>query len=221
MFDSPGPRLRGGDAVGVAVLETKKILSELKKLRLKSDGDFYLPDLKPFIKTYAGQHELALELWTTGNKAARTLAYNIADPARVTEHLIDKWVEDLDEWDLVDGFTAILIRPTKFARTKPFEWAQREETYVRRAAFSLIAQMAWQKNDFEDALFKKFLPLVGEYAHDDRLHVKKAVNWALRDIGKRNDALKSHAQKIAARLQKSDDKTARWVGTHRMKEISL
>ena len=201
-------------------MNTKKILSELKKLRRKSDGDFYTPDLVPFIKQYKNQHDLALALWPTGNKAARTLAYNIADPSKVTEKLIEAWVKDLDAWDLVDGFTASLIRPSKFAVTKPFEWVHREETYVRRAGFSLIAQMAWQQNEFKDALFKKFLPEIERYAHDDRLHVKKAVNWALRDIGKRNDALKPHAQKMAAKLQKSDDKTARWVGTHRMKEIA-
>lgn len=201
-------------------METKKILTALKKLRTKSDGDFYLPDLTPYIKQYKNRHDLALDLWPTGNKAARTLAYNIADPEKVTERLIDKWVKDLDSWDLCDGFTAILVRSSAFATTKPFEWVHRDETYIRRAGFSLIAQMAWQKNDFKDALFKKFLPLIERYADDDRLHVKKAVNWALRDIGKRNEALRPHALKTAARLQKSDDKTTRWVGTHRMKEIT-
>lgn len=194
-------------------------MMRLRKLRRKRDGDIYHPDLKPFVQEIGICHDTALALWDTGYDAARELAVFVADPARVDEKFLERWVVGLNEWGLCDGFTARLVRGTPFAVAKAHEWAAREPEYERRAGFSLMAQMAWQKNDYADKVFRDFLPLVERYAEDDRLYVKKAVNWALRDIGKRNEALARHALKTAERLQKSDSKAARWVGSHRIKEI--
>ena len=195
------------------------LLIELKALRRKADGDVYNPDIVAIARRIGSSHERALTLWDTGYDAARELAIHIAEIDKFTSKHAESWVRDLDEWGLCDGFTARIIRHRPYVEKKAHEWAQREELYQRRAGFSLMAQMAWQKNAFTDKVFTDFLPFVIQYAEDDRLHVKKAVNWALRDIGKRNPALGKKALAVALRLKKSDNKTARWIGTHRIGEI--
>ena len=198
----------------------KQILAELKSLRRKPDGDVYDPDLREIAKSIGADHDFAAALWRTGYMPARKLAVHVAEPDKVTEKFLEECVRGLDEWGLCDGFTARLVRPTKFAVPKAHEWAARKPEYQRRAGFSLMAQMAWQKNDHADRVFAAFLPLVEKHAVDERLHVKKAVNWALRDIGKRSAPLRKEALIVAKRLQASDDQTARWVGRPRMGEIA-
>jgi len=195
------------------------LLAELKKLRRKADGDVYDPDIKKIAARIGADHRLALELWDTGDIAAQALAIQIADQEKIDGKLADKWVRGLSEWGICDSFTARLVRPKPFAAEKASIWAERKPEFERRAGFSLMAQMAWQQNGHTDHVFIDFLPLVEKHAGDERLYVKKAVNWALRDIGKRNEKLRQHALAAAQRLAASDDKTARWVGRHRMKEI--
>lgn len=195
------------------------LLRELKALRRKAAGDIYNPDVVAIARRIGKSHENALALWDTGYDAARELAVHIAEPDKFTIKSAESWVRDLDEWGLCDGFTGRLVRYCAYAERKAHEWAQREALYERRAGFALMAQMAWQKNDHPDSLFAGFLPLVTDYAEDERLHVRKAVNWALRDIGKRSPALARKALTVAQRLKKSDNKTARWVGSHRIGEI--
>ena len=197
----------------------KKILAELKDLRRKPDGDVYDPDIKRIAARLGADHALALKLWDADGTAAQALAICVADPGQFDAGLAERWVADIGEWGICDSFTARLVRPKPFAVKKAHQWAKREPEFERRAGFSLMAQMAWQKNDHADEVFIRFLPLVEKYAGDDRLYVRKAVNWALRDIGKRNARLKKHAREMAKRLSSSDSKTARWVGSHRMKEI--
>jgi 3-methyladenine DNA glycosylase AlkD len=197
----------------------RALLTELKKLRRKADGDVYDPDIKKIAARIGGDHKLALALWDTGDIAAQALATYIADHEKIDGKFADNWVRGLSEWGICDGFTARLVRPKPFAVEKARAWAERQPEFERRAGFSLMAQMAWQQNGHPDRVFLDFLPLVEKYATDDRLYVKKAVNWALRDIGKRNAKLRRHALAAAQRLAASDDKTARWVGRHRMKEI--
>ena len=200
---------------------TSALLSELAQLRRKADGDVYTADLDVIAKRLKRDHELALALWNSGSLAAKLLATRIIDPEKVTEKLLDECLPDLDEWGLCDSFCAGVVRPTKWAVTKCHEWVAREPEFERRAAFSMMAQLAWQKNDHPDRVFIEFLPLIEAYADDNRLYVKKAVNWALRDIGKRNDVLRPYAQKTAKKLQSAGNKTAQWVGRHRMTEIGL
>ncbi len=197
----------------------KQILTELKNLRRKPDGDIYDPDIKKIAAGIGTDHKLAQMLWEKGDTAAQALAIYVVDSERFTERLAEKWVSGIGEWGICDSFTARLVRPKPFAIEKALEWAAREAEFERRAGFSLIAQMAWQKNGHPDEIFIEFLPLIEVYAADDRLYVKKAVNWALRDIGKRNANLQKHARKTAQKLSNSPDKTVRWVGRHRMDEI--
>lgn len=199
----------------------KSILTELKRLPRKADGDVYTPHIAVIAKRIGIDHSLALKLWPTSDIAAQLLAIHIADPEQVTEDFADLWITGLNEWGVCDSFTARLIRPKPFALAKARAWADREPEYERRAGFSLIAQMAWKKNGHPDKIFSDFLPLIEKHAIDDRYFVKKAVNWALRDIGKRSPALAKKAHSTAARLRAHSDKTARWVGTHRISEIPV
>lgn len=193
-------------------------LHELNALPFKDDGEVYIGALKPLLQRYKGQHDLACALWNTKQKPARELAVRIADPQRADDTLLEQWVHDLDCWGLTDSFTGHLVKYTSHASEKAFDWVQRDGEYLRRSGFATIAQMAWAHNEWDDQLFVDFLPLIKKYANDPRLHVKKAVNWALRDIGKRNENLRCHVIRLAAELQKSSNKTRRWVGMHRRHE---
>lgn len=176
------------------------LLAELKKLRRKADGDVYDPDIKKIAARIGANHKLALTLWDTGDIAAQALAIHIVDHKKIDGKFVDKWVRGLSEWGICDSFTARLVRPKPFAIEKAHLWAERQPEFERRAGFSLMAQMAWQQNGRADRVFIDFLPLVEKHAGDDRLYVKKAVNWALRDIGKRNEKLRGHALAAAGRF---------------------
>lgn len=198
----------------------KNILKELKTLRRKEQGgQVYIADLKPLIKRIGRDHELAQELWATQYDAARELAVRIAEADKTDEALLDLWVKDLDCWEITDAFTGMLVKFTPYTIKKCYDWAEREPEFEKRASFATIAQMAWSANEFKDQTFVAFLDLIEAAANDDRFYVKKAVNWALRDIGKRNDRLQKKAEKLARKLQASDNKTAQWIGRHRVKEF--
>lgn len=197
------------------------LLHELRGLRRKTaDGDVYNPDIVAIARRIGRSQPLAELLWFNTDIAARNLAIHMAEKEAFTPVRSEKWLKRVDRWDLCDGFTGRLIRYSPFAEAKAHEWASRESLYERRAGFALLAEMAWQKNDYPDRVFIDFLPVIEQFSADDRLHVKKAVNWALRDIGKRNPALCKKALVVAARLKKAENKTVRWVGTHRMDEVT-
>ncbi|MBC6441051.1 MAG: DNA alkylation repair protein [Rhodospirillales bacterium] len=196
------------------------VLRDLNALPRKADGTVYVSAFKPLARRHRNDHALALALWDTGTDVARQLAVRIADPSLADDRLLETWVNDLDEWSLTDAFTAHVVRPSALAIEKSHAWAQAEPTFVRRAGFATVAQLAWLRTSAtEDMVFLAFLPRIEAAATDERFYVKKAVNWALRDIAKRNDALCEHATALAMCLMASDDTTARWVGRHRCKEF--
>lgn len=195
------------------------VLAEINALPCKEDGRVYIMKLDKLVPRYRNDNGLARSLWTTGDMNARQFAVRIAEPLTVTEECLELWLPDLDSWDICDAFCGLVAR-SPFAETKALSWVHLDGEYQRRAGFALIAQMAWAKNDFTDGLFIQSLENVERYAPDERYYVKKSVNWALRDIGKRNDILRLHAQALANRLAVHSDKTSRWVGKHRIKEIA-
>ena len=199
--------------------QCRTVINEIAALRHKEDR-VYISDLSRLERKYKKNHNLALDLWQSGNINARELAVRIADPHAATDELLEMWLKDIEDWGLCDAFTAHLVRQTTFAQDKVYEWPEREEPFQRRAGFSLIAQIAWMKNDVPDRFFLDFLPVIEKHACDDRYYVKKAVNWALRDIGKRNAVLRVHALALSERLQENENKTARWVGKHRIGEVA-
>lgn len=165
-------------------------------------------------------HALALELWASGIHEARILASLVDVPREVTEEQAEAWVLDLDSWDTCDQLCINLLRRTPFAQAKALAWSEREETFVKRAGFVLMATLAVHDKKAPDAVFMTFLPLVEREAADDRNFVKKAVNWALRQIGKRNAGLCQAAMQSAERLKASPSASARWVGSDALRELS-
>ncbi|OGM57252.1 DNA alkylation repair protein [Candidatus Woesebacteria bacterium RIFCSPLOWO2_01_FULL_37_19] len=176
-------------------------------------------ELRKLKKEIGVDHKLAQKLWTTGIHEARILASFIEDPTLVTEKQLDKWVADFDSWDIVDQVSE-LIAHTPFVLKKIREWSNREGEYVKRAAFSLIAELAWWEKKMSDRDFKKFFPIIIKASTDERNFVKKAVNWALRNIGKRNRILNEQAINVAKELAEFENKTARWIAKDALRELT-
>lgn len=176
-------------------------------------------ELRKLKREIGTDHRLAQELWKSGIHEARILASFVEDPAEVTEAQLDRWVKDFDSWDVVDQVSA-MIAATPFAKAKIRRWAVRDEEFVKRAAFALIAELAWWDKTMPDGEFERFYPLIVRASIDDRNFVKKAVNWALRNIGKRNRRLNRSAVRVARTLTKSDSLPARWIGADALRELS-
>jgi 3-methyladenine DNA glycosylase AlkD len=137
----------------------------------------------------------------------------------MTEEQIEDWVKEINSWDVCDQVCMNLFEKTPLARKKILEWSKREEEFVKRAAFALIACLAWHDKKAEDAKFIELLPLIKREATDQRNYVKKAVNWALRNIGKRNLNLNKVAVKAAKEIREIDSKAARWIASNAIKEL--
>jgi 3-methyladenine DNA glycosylase AlkD len=178
-----------------------------------------MPVLRKLARESGRSHQVAAELWASGIHEARILATLIDDPARVTGRQMDRWVGDLDSWDVCDQACQNLFRYTPPAFAKAEKWARARREFVRRAGFSLMAGLAVKARTASDAQFEAFLPLIAEAAVDDRNMVKKAVNWALRQIGKRNPALCVRAIATAHEIGHRDSRAARWVSTDALREL--
>jgi 3-methyladenine DNA glycosylase AlkD len=190
-----------------------------------------VPELRRMAKVLGTDHELALVLWDTGNHEARTLASMVDDPAAVTEAQMERWAADFDSWDVCDQVTSNLFDKTPFAYDKVREWSAAEGEWVKRAAFATAAALAVQDKKAPDERFLEILELVQREAGDGRNFVKKAVNWALRNIGKRNlvlhaaaidtaEAILAVAEALAAadRLDPAA-RSARWVARDALREL--
>ncbi len=177
------------------------------------------PKIRELARNIGMNHDLALKLWETGIHEARILATLIADPSKITDELIEKWIKDVDNWDLCDQLVMNLLWKTKIARKKILEWCNRNEEFVKRAGFVLIAKLAISDKKSSDEEFEKFFPLIKEGAKDSRKYVYKAVSWALRQIGKRNPKLNEKALKLAEEIMKLGTKSARYVAREALKEL--
>jgi 3-methyladenine DNA glycosylase AlkD len=176
-------------------------------------------ELRKVAKEIGTDHDLALQLWDTGIHEARILASYIEDPHQMTEAQMERWVADFDSWDLCDQVCG-LFEETPFVHQKIFEWSRRDGEFVKRAAFALIAGVAVHDKKASDDPFESFFPLIVEQSTDNRNFVKKAVNWALRNVGKRNHSLNQQAIAIAAELKESSDRAARWIGSNAHRELT-
>jgi len=164
-------------------------------------------------------HELAAKLWASGVHDARLLATMVDDPQMVTQEQMNAWAEDFDSWDICDQATDnLFIHVNGILEMIPL-WAEREEEYVRRAAFATIAAIAWNGKQYPDEVVAQFLPLIEKHAGDERNFVKKAVNWALRNIGKKRPGLLLQAVACARRLSIRSEPSARWIARDALKEF--
>jgi 3-methyladenine DNA glycosylase AlkD len=179
-----------------------------------------VPEMRRIAKETGRDHELAIRLWNSGIADARIVASMIADPLKMTEAEMDRWVSEFDSWDVCDQVCMNLFERTAFARQKIRQWSRREEEYVRRAAYALLACLAWRDKDAPDSVFTGFLPVIKRGATDERNFVKKAVNWALRNIGKRNPRLNKAALRTAREVTRLDSKSARWIGADAIRELT-
>src|SRR5713226_6858988 len=178
-----------------------------------------VPKLRTLAREVGRDHLLALKLWETGLHDARLLATMIDDPEQVTIDQMDRWVRDFDSWDIVDGSCGNLFDKTPFAVAKAKEWCKREEEFVKRAGFVLMAELAVHDKQAKDKLFLDFLPLIIEGASDKRNYVKKAVNWALRQIGKRNLKLNKAAVTTALKIKKIESGASKWIASDALREL--
>ncbi|MEO8955587.1 MAG: DNA alkylation repair protein [Ktedonobacteraceae bacterium] len=178
-----------------------------------------IPTLRKMAKETGRNHTLALELWRSAIHEARILASMIDEPAQVSPQQMEEWVNDFDSWDVCDQVCGNLFDKTPYAYQKAVEWCHREQEFVRRAGFVLMAELAVHDKKAPDAVFEPFFPLIKQYAGDERNFVKKAVNWALRQIGKRNSHLHALALQWAETISKSDSKTAQWVAKDALREL--
>ena len=178
-----------------------------------------MPDLTRIAKQAGKNHELASKLWEADYTETKILACMIDDPQLVTEEQMEQWALAFNSWDVCDQCCMKLFRKTAFAYKKVLQWSQREEEFVKRAAFTLIATLAVHDKKQPDDKFEQFFPLIVREATDERNFVKKAVNWALRQIGKRNLKLNRKSILIAEKIHKIDSKSAKWIAKDALREL--
>ncbi len=214
-------------------MDTEDLVSELRKLgnpkavegmaRFGIKGSTMLgvsiPNLRALASKVGKDHRLALELWSRGIHETRLLASMIDEPDRVTEKQMEDWVKDFDSWDIVDQSCSNLFDKTPYAISKALEWTKRKAEYEKRAGFTLIATLAVHDKKSGDKTFLDFLPSIVREAGDERNFVKKAVNWSLRQIGKRNQRLNRAAVETAENIAKLDSKPARWIAADALREL--
>lgn len=179
-----------------------------------------IADLRKIAKQIGKSHVLAQEIFALKIHEARILASMIDKPEEVTKKQMDLWVKEFDSWDVCDQVCNNLFNKTGFAFEKAEEWVKSKKEFVRRAGFALIACMGWsQKTRNYDKELVEFLPIIKKYSTDERNFVKKAVNWALRNIGKRNKKLNREAIKTAEAIVKMNSKTAKWIAKDALREL--
>lgn len=201
---------------------SKAYRNGMARFAIPSDNAVGVPvgTLRAYAKQLGRNHDLAAGLWATGQYEARMLACFLDEPASVTPGQMDRWATNFDSWAICDTACFHLFDRTPHAWRKVRQWSGRREEFVKRAAFALLASLTVHDKQSDDAPFADALPLVEQAADDDRNFVKKAVNWALRSIGKRSLALNAAATEVAQRLAASNDASSRWVGKDALREIS-
>lgn len=216
-------------------MNIKEILKELKKhsspTHLKGMSHFGIesskalgvavPNIRAIAKKIKTNQSLSLELWKTEIHEARILATMIGDPEKVSVKQMNTWVADFNSWDLCDHACGNLFDKTTHAEKKAIEYSKNKKEFIKRAGFVLMAYLAVHNKKAEDSLFISFLPIIEREAHDERNFVKKAVNWALRQIGKRNKNLHNAALQCSERILQQPFKSAKWIATDAIQELKL
>lgn len=179
-----------------------------------------IPVIRGLAKIIKKDHELALALWDTKIHEARILASMIDDPKQVTLKQINTWVNDFNSWDICDQTCGNLFDKTPFVLDRIIAFSNSKSEFVKRAGFTLMATYAVHNKKEKDDVFISFLPIIEREAHDERNFVKKAVNWALRQIGKRNITLHKEAIFTAERILEQETRSAKWIATDALRELN-
>ena len=201
---------------------TKATRDGMARYAIPSDHAYgvAMRDIKALGKQLGKNHPLAVALWTTGVYEARMLASFVGDPEKLTPAQMDRWCRDFDNWAFCDAMSFNLFDRSPHAWTKVTQWSSRRKEFEKRTAFALLWSLSLHDKSAPDERFLHGLALIEREATDERNFVKKAVNMALRAIGRRNRALKSAAVEVARRLAASENATARWVGKDALRELT-
>lgn len=194
----------------------------MARFGIRADNAFgvSMAEMRPLERKHRRNHALAAALWASGYHEARILAAVIDDPKQVTPAQMDAWAAAFDSWDVTDQACMKLFARTPYAEAKIREWAEDEREFVRRAAFALLAGYTIAAKTVPEERFVALLPVIERHATDPRNFVRKAVNWALRQIGKRSPALHRPALALARTLAASPDRAARWIGKDAVRELT-
>lgn len=203
-------------------LSDPKSVAGMARFGINPDNTYgvSIPNLRKIAKQGGKDHLLAQRLWSSGIHEARILAGMIDVPEVVTEKQMEQWVKGFDSWDVCDQVCSNLFDKTLFAHKKAREWSKREEEFVKRAGFVMMAALSVHDKKTKDEAFIKFFPIIKRESTDSRNFVKKAVNWALRQIGKRNSRLNKKAIEAAKEIEKIDSKTAKWIASDALRELT-
>jgi 3-methyladenine DNA glycosylase AlkD len=202
-------------------LADPQAVAEMARVGIESERSLgiYVPALRKMAKEIGTDHELAQQLWDSKIREARIVASLIADPRLLTNEQMESWVKDFFSWDVCDLCCTNIFRKSQFAYNKAFEWSSRPEEFVKRTGFVLMVCLAVHDKKASDSVFEQFLTIVQREATDDRNFVKKAVNWALRQIGKRNQTLNQKAIDTAKKIQAIKTPGAQWIAANALKEL--
>jgi 3-methyladenine DNA glycosylase AlkD len=208
--------------IAIRALGNPDSLAEIQRVGIPTENALgvSLWKLRRMAKQIGTDHALALELWATGLLEARLLATMVEDPEQLTDEQVEAWALDLDCWAVCDQFATDLLDRTPFAIPKAYAWSEREEEFVKRAGYAIMAALAVHDKALANEEFIRFLEPIRREATDDRNFVKKAVNWALRNIGKRNRALNAAAIEAAREIDLIDSRAAHWIAKDALRELT-
>jgi len=201
--------------------DPEKVIFKEKKFGIKSNNSLgiYHKELKLIAKDIGQNNELALQLFDSGIYEGRLLCSKMFKPQDVTEPLMEKWVKTFENWEICDSFCMGLFSKSKFALTKILEWTERDSEFEKRAGFAIIASYCMADKISGNELFEQFFPIIKREANDERLYIKKAVNWSLRNIGKRNIDLNTRAIEVAYEILEFESKSAKWIAKNALAEL--
>jgi len=203
-------------------LSNEKSIEGMARFGITPDKTYgvSMPNLRKLGKRIGTDHKLARKLWDAGFRETMILASIIDDPELVTEDQMEGWVREFDYWEICDQICMNLFWRVPLAVEKALEWSGRDEEFVKRAGFAIMACFGWKDKTAANERFKKFYPAMIRESNDDRTLVKKAISWALRNIGKRNLTLNREAIEVAETIKKQDSKAARWIASDVLRELT-
>ncbi|PCK07861.1 MAG: hypothetical protein COA42_11995 [Alteromonadaceae bacterium] len=188
-------------------------------INAKNSLGIYHKDLKAVAKEIGQDNQLALELYDTGIYEAKILCSKIYDPECISEKQMDEWATDFENWEICDSFCMGFFAKSKHALPKAFEWSEADNEFVKRAGFVIMAAYGFADKKSGNDVFEEFFHPIERESGDNRLYVKKAINWTLRNIGKRNIDLQGKAIEVASRILTNDSKSAKWIAKNALSEL--
>lgn len=199
----------------------EKVIFKAKKFGIISNNSLgiYHKDLKIIAKDIGKNNDLALQLFDSGIYEARLLCSKMFNPKDVTEELMEKWMKTFENWEICDSFCMGLFSKNELAVAKILEWSKREPEFEKRAAFATLSSYCMADKKSGNEMFEQFFPMIMREVNDDRVYVKKAVNWSLRNIGKRNIDLNKKAIDVANKILKLDSRSAQWIAKDAIRQL--